>query len=113
MPIMNNHGFDSTDDEEDLVPLPRGPGGPQELLLPTHHAPPLKVDFVDLEAMVSCPPPGALALSELPGCRFRTVTRNLAEDIKTLQEFGITDVVCLIINAEFQKYKVSKLFQVR
>ena len=53
--------------------------------------PPLRVDFLDVTAYGL--PPHCLALSSLPGCRFRGIMRDLQDDLDDLKiEHGLTDV---------------------
>ncbi len=53
--------------------------------------------------------PQSVALSELPGSRFRGRNRDLVTDIRTLRSYDITDVVCLLTEAEFRKFRVPTL----
>lgn len=99
MPLLDQNGFESTDDEND------------EILFP-NNIPALNLDWINPSDYGQSFLPRSLALSELPGYRFRSLVRSLPEDLSTLQQQGITDVICLLTKAEFQKYKVSKLFQV-
>jgi len=53
--------------------------------------------------------PQSVALSELPGSRFRGRNRDLVTDIRTLRSYDISDVVCLLTEAEFRKFRVPTL----
>eukprot|EP00118_Oscarella_pearsei_P005015 m.22327 g.22327 ORF g.22327 m.22327 type:complete len:204 (+) comp28326_c0_seq8:75-686(+) len=50
-----------------------------------------------------------LALSALPGCRFRSIRRSLKCDIDTVVAAGIKEVIVLCTNQELERYKVSTL----
>ena len=69
---------------------------------------PLKIDFINLYRLGLC---DCLALSALPGCRFRDVQRSLKDDIQTIVETGITDVMVLMQHSEFRKYRVPGLLE--
>ncbi|KAG7153970.1 cyclin-dependent kinase inhibitor 3-like isoform X2 [Homarus americanus] len=66
----------------------------------------LKVDWLDMSFM-GCPQ--AVALSGLPGCRFRNVHQNLHMDLNKIEDLGISDVVMLVTKGELRKYRVSNL----
>jgi len=51
----------------------------------------------------------SLALGALPGCRFREHRRNLQDDLNTIVKKGITDVMVLMKENEFRKYRVPFL----
>ena len=102
MPLLEHqNGFESTDEEND-----------DAVLQFPSNIPGLNLDWVNPVDFNNTFLPHSLALCELPGYRFRSLIRSLPEDLGTLQQQGITDVICLLTKAEFQKYKVSKLFQV-
>ena len=44
-------------------------------------------------------------------CRFRDVQRNLKDDIQTIVDRGITDVMVLMQHSEFRKYRVPDLLE--
>ena len=69
---------------------------------PAAAADPLRLDFINLYRLGLC---DCLALSSLPGCRFRDVQRSLREDVRTIVERGITDVLVLMQHSEFRKYR--------
>ena len=71
-------------------------------------ADPLRLDFINLYRLGLC---DCLALSSLPGCRFRDVQRSLREDVRTIVERGITDVLVLMQHSEFRKYRVPNLLE--
>ena len=76
---------------------------------------PLKVDFLDLTefGVVEAENGRRLALSSLPGAKFRDIYRqNLNRDVDSIVASGITDVVCLLTENEPKKYKVGGLFRV-
>lgn len=73
---------------------------------PVVHTDPLRMDFINLYRLGLC---DCLALSSLPGARFRDVQRSLKQDISTLMERGVTDVMVLMQHAEFRKYRVPSL----
>ena len=51
----------------------------------------------------------SVAVSELPGSKFRGRYRDLITDISTLKSMDISDVVVLITMAEFRKFRVPSL----
>eukprot|EP00090_Calanus_glacialis_P001060 TRINITY_DN10755_c0_g1_i1.p1 TRINITY_DN10755_c0_g1~~TRINITY_DN10755_c0_g1_i1.p1 ORF type:complete len:219 (+),score=67.02 TRINITY_DN10755_c0_g1_i1:33-659(+) len=51
----------------------------------------------------------SLALGALPGCRFREHRRNLHDDLNTIVKKGVTDVMVLMKDHEFRKYRVPYL----
>ncbi|XP_064108598.1 cyclin-dependent kinase inhibitor 3-like isoform X2 [Macrobrachium nipponense] len=92
---------------------------------------PLKIDWLNMSFM-DCPQ--SVALSGLPGCRFRNIWQNLARDLdgkltfqggknssshilqdsashlwNKIEYFGITDVVMLMTKGELRKYRVPNL----
>ena len=69
---------------------------------------PLRLDFINLYRLGLC---DCLALSSLPGCRFRDVQRHLQDDIQTILDKGITDVMVLMQTSEFRKYRVPQLLE--
>ena len=75
---------------------------------PAAAADPLRLDFINLYRLGLC---DCLALSSLPGCRFRDVQRSLREDVRTIVERGITDVLVLMQHSEFRKYRVPNLLE--
>ncbi|XP_063612682.1 cyclin-dependent kinase inhibitor 3-like [Penaeus indicus] len=83
--------FDSSDSEEEtnVVPVQT-----------------LKIDWLDMSFM-GCPE--SVALSGLPGCRFRNIFQNLSTDLDNIEERGITDVVTLVTKGELRKYRVPDL----
>lgn len=86
--------FDSSDEEEP---------GLSAAAPPTQ---PLKIDWLNMSFM-ECPQ--SVALSGLPGCRFRNIWQNLARDLDKIEYFGITDVVMLMTKGELRKYRVPNL----
>ena len=68
----------------------------------------LRVDFINLYRLGLC---DCLALSALPGCRFRDVQRNLKDDMESLLRRGITHVMVLMEETEFRRYRVPGLLQ--
>jgi len=74
--------------------------------LPIVPSPPLSLDWLNLSAYGF---PDSVALSELPGSKFRGRYRDLITDISTLKTLDISDVVCLITMAEFRKFNVPNL----
>ena len=68
----------------------------------------LRVDFINLYRLGLC---DCLALSALPGCRFRDVQRNLQEDLETLVRRGITHVMVLMEKDELRRYRVPSLLE--
>lgn len=74
--------------------------------LPAVPSPPLSLDWLNLSAYGF---PDSVALSELPGSKFRGRYRDLITDISTLKSLDISDVVVLITMAEFRKFHVPNL----
>lgn len=74
--------------------------------LPVVPSPPLSLDWVNLAPYGF---PDSVALSELPGSKFRGRYRDLSTDISTLKSLDISDVVVLITMAEFRKFRVPTL----
>ena len=68
----------------------------------------LRVDFINLYRLGLC---DCLALSALPGCRFRDVQRNLQDDLETLVSRGITHVMVLMEDSELRRYRVPGLLE--
>ena len=68
----------------------------------------LRVDFINLYRLGLC---DCLALSALPGCRFRDVQRNLKDDLESLLRRGITHVMVLMEETELRRYRVPGLLQ--
>ena len=68
----------------------------------------LRVDFINLYRLGLC---DCLALSALPGCRFRDVQRNLKDDMESLLRRGITHVMVLMEETELRRYRVPGLLQ--
>ena len=68
----------------------------------------LRVDFINLYRLGLC---DCLALSALPGCRFRDVQRNLKDDLESLLRRGITHVMVLMEEPELRRYRVPGLLQ--
>ncbi|XP_045137560.1 cyclin-dependent kinase inhibitor 3-like isoform X2 [Portunus trituberculatus] len=66
----------------------------------------LKVDWLDMSFM-GCPQ--SVALSGLPGCRFRNIYQNLSMDLNKLTDLGILEVVVLVTKGELRKYRVPHL----
>ena len=64
------------------------------------------IDWIDLSA---CGFPESVALSELPGSTFRGRHRDLVSDIAAILRKDITDVVCLLTDPEFRKFRVRTL----
>jgi len=87
--------FDSSDDDnvENLPPLPHDQ---------------FRIDWLNLPRLGLH---NTLALSALPGCRFREQRRNLEEDVEVIAKTGITDVMVLMQAAEFRKYRVPGLLE--
>ena len=59
--------------------------------------------------MSACGFPESVALSELPGSTFRGRHRDLVTDIAAILRKDITDVVCLLTEPEFRKFRVRTL----
>lgn len=74
--------------------------------LPAVPSPPLSLDWMNLSIYGF---PDSVALSELPGSKFRGRYRDLTTDISTLKSLDISDVVVLITLAEFRKFHVPNL----
>lgn len=74
--------------------------------LPALPTPPLSLDWMHLEPYGF---PETVALSELPGSKFRGRHRDLATDIATIQSLDIGDVVVLLTVAELRKFRVPHL----
>lgn len=68
--------------------------------------PPIAIDWIDLSA---CGFPESVALSELPGSTFRGRHRDLTTDLSAILRNDITDVVCLLTEPEFRKFRVRTL----
>ena len=51
----------------------------------------------------------SVAVSELPGSKFRGRYRDISTDISTLKTMDFSDVVVLITMAEFRKFRVPTL----
>lgn len=64
------------------------------------------IDWIDLSA---CGFPESVALSELPGSTFRGRHRDLVTDMAAILRKDITDVVCLLTEPEFRKFRVRTL----
>eukprot|EP00088_Acartia_fossae_P052980 TRINITY_DN6008_c0_g1_i1.p1 TRINITY_DN6008_c0_g1~~TRINITY_DN6008_c0_g1_i1.p1 ORF type:complete len:218 (+),score=30.25 TRINITY_DN6008_c0_g1_i1:48-701(+) len=87
--------FDTTDDESEIT----------ENLAPLE---PFDLTWMEAPSLGLCQ---TLALSALPGCRFKEHRRNLTQDLEVIAEAGITDVFVLMKTYEFRKYKVPNLLQ--
>ena len=59
--------------------------------------------------MSACGFPESVALSELPGSTFRGRHRDLVTDLAAILRKDITDVVCLLTEPEFRKFRVRTL----
>ena len=81
--------------------------GFDEVELP-HPREEFRIDFINLYRLGLC---DCLALSALPGCRFRDVQRNLQEDLETLVRRGITHVMVLMEKDELRRYRVPSLLE--
>ena len=55
--------------------------------------------------------PESVALSELPGSKFRGRHRDLPTDITTILRKDITDIICLLTEPEFRKFRVPNLLE--
>ncbi|XP_071547595.1 cyclin-dependent kinase inhibitor 3-like isoform X2 [Panulirus ornatus] len=66
----------------------------------------LKIDWLDMSFM-GCPQ--SVALSGLPGCRFRNIHQNLNMDLNKIEDLGISDIVILVTKGELRKYRVPNL----
>jgi len=66
------------------------------------------LDWLEIPSLGLC---HCLALSALPGARFKEDRRNLKEDIEVIVNAGITDVFVLMKPSEFRRYKVPNLLQ--
>ncbi|XP_023343861.1 cyclin-dependent kinase inhibitor 3 [Eurytemora carolleeae] len=84
-------GFDSSDEEN------------EENVRPVE---PIRMDWLNLSHPDLC---NTLALSSLPGCRFRDVQRNLQKDLDQISQAGISHAVVLMQTPEFRKYRVPDL----
>jgi len=67
---------------------------------------PLRIDWLNVPELGLV---DSLALSALPGCRFREHRRNLNQDLEDISSLGITDVFILMEEGEFTKYRVPGL----
>ncbi|KAK7073051.1 Cyclin-dependent kinase inhibitor 3 [Halocaridina rubra] len=90
--------FDSSD-EEDVVPSNGAAVVPQ--------AESLRVDWLYIKSMSWNQ---KVAISALPGCRFRNIYRDLNQDLDKLQTIGFKDIVVLVTKGELRKYRVPNLF---
>ena len=66
------------------------------------------IDWLDLSAYGF---PESVALSELPGSKFRGRHRDLPTDITTILRKDITDIICLLTEPEFRKFRVPNLLE--
>ena len=66
------------------------------------------LDWLDLSAYGF---PESVALSELPGSKFRGRHRDLPTDITTILRKDITDIICLLTEPEFRKFRVPNLLE--
>ena len=69
---------------------------------------PIAIDWMDLRYLGF---PESVAISELPGSHFRARQRNLVEDIRSIRREDITDIVCLLTDPEFTRYRVPNLLE--
>jgi cyclin-dependent kinase inhibitor 3 len=74
--------------------------------LPAVPSPPLSLNWMNLSPYGF---PESVALSELPGSKFRGRYRDLHTDISMLKGLDISDVVVLLTMAEFRKFRVPTL----
>jgi len=81
--------FDTSDEEEDF-----------ENIAPVE---PFRIDWLNIPNLGLCQ---SLALSSLPGCRFKENRRNIVQDVEAIADHGITDVFILMKSSEFRKYRV-------
>jgi len=84
-------GFDSSDEE-------REDG--------TFASTPLDISWIDLGFVGY---PTSVAISSLPGCRFKETWRNVQSDIDDLRRNGVVDVFVLCTRGELNKYRVPDL----
>ena len=55
--------------------------------------------------------PESVAISELPGSTFRQRRRDFAADLASIKSKDITDIVCLLTDLEFTRYRVPTLLE--
>ncbi|XP_064602251.1 cyclin-dependent kinase inhibitor 3-like isoform X1 [Liolophura sinensis] len=67
---------------------------------------PLKIDWLEHGMCEE-----KLGISGLPGCRFKDTWRSLENDIKYLENAGVTDLFCLCTKGELKKYRVPRFLQ--
>jgi len=69
---------------------------------------PIAIDWMNLSYLGF---PESVAISELPGSNFRQRRRDFASDLQTIRSKDITDVVCLLTDPEFSRYRVPNLLE--
>lgn len=69
---------------------------------------PLQIDWLPLPSSESRSST-AIAISSLPGCRFRSTWRNLRDDLAQLREARIREVFVLCTPGELVKYRTPSL----
>ncbi|ESO96164.1 hypothetical protein LOTGIDRAFT_188309 [Lottia gigantea] len=69
---------------------------------------PFKIAWLDLGCEVC---DEKLAISALPGCRFKNTWRSVKHDLKCIRDEGIKEVFCLCSKGELHKYRVTGLLQ--
>jgi len=69
---------------------------------------PIAIDWMNLNYLGF---PESVAISELPGSNFRQRRRDFAADLRTIKSKDITDVVCLLTEPEFSRYRVPNLLE--
>ena len=99
LPAVGGAGLPAGDINGLLRPRPRRQ-------LPQVPVSPLSLNWLDLSPYGF---PESVALSELPGSKFRGRYRDLSADITTIRGLDITDVVCLLTEPEFRKFRVPNL----
>ncbi len=68
----------------------------------------LRLDWLDVTQFGLFP--YSLAMSSLPGARFRDVRRDLRRDVSALRWHNVTDCLTLLENSELAKFRVQRLF---
>jgi len=66
-----------------------------------------KLDWLNLPVLGL--PVNTLGLSALPGCRFKDQRRSLTQDLDIISSHHVTDVMVLMKDKEFRRYKVPNL----
>lgn len=72
---------------------------------------PLNLNWMDLSGYMGQIDSRLVALSSLPGCKFRHYRRDLNSDLTTLKAQGIHHILCLLTDWELRKYRVPCLLK--